>query len=363
MSDSFQEKTEAPTARRKQDARQKGQVPKSQEMTTAAVLLGAGGLLAMAGPSLVSGLSAVLGEGVQRAGAVPTDIEGVASWVRAVTMQAMLVVAPLLIGLALVSSTITAIQARGVLTTEPLIPDFGRISPLKNASRIWGTRALAELAKSLLKLVVIGFAMYASLRHSWDDVMTLGQQDPLALGRAIGHFGVRLLLTAGGAYLVIAAFDFAYQNWSHEKQLRMTKEEVKRETKEQEGDPQIKARLRSMGRSMIRRQMFKDVAKADVVVTNPTHLAVALKYDPKVSPAPIVLAMGQRKIAERIRKLALEAGVPIIENKPLARALLAAGRIGLPIPAELYVAVAEVLAFVFRRRAASTRAWKGSAVL
>jgi flagellar biosynthesis protein FlhB len=363
MSESFQEKTEAPTQRRKDDAREKGQVAKSQELTTAAVLLGAGGLFALAGPSLVSGMASLIGDGVTRVAAVPTDIDGVASWVRDVAVHAMLAVAPLLVGLAVVSGAATAIQARGVLTTEPLMPDLGRISPLKNASRIWGTRALAELAKSILKLLVIGLAMYVSLRTSWDDVMTLGQQSPLTLGRTLGHFGVRLLLTAGGAYVLIAAFDSAYQLWSHEKQLRMTKEEVKRETKEQEGDPQIKARLRSMGRSMIRRQMFKDVPKADVVLTNPTHIAVALKYDPKVSPAPIVLAMGQRKIAQRIRKLALDSGVPVIENKPLARALFAAGRIGLPIPVELYVAVAEVLAFVFKRKAANARGWKGSAVL
>jgi flagellar biosynthetic protein FlhB len=183
--------------------------------------------------------------------------------------------------------------------------------------------------------------------------MALSQQPPVVLAHWLGRFGVKLLLTAGGTYLLLAAADYAFQLWQHERGLRMTREEVRQEHKETEGDPQVKSRLRTLGRALIRRQMFKDVPRADVVVTNPTHIAVALKYDPLVSLAPIVLAMGQRKIAERIKRMAQESGVPVIEDKPLARALFAAGKVGQAIPAELYVAVAEVLAFVYRRRRAS----------
>ncbi len=359
--ESFQEKTEAATPRRRDEAKKKGQVPKSQELTTAALLLGAGGLLALAGPLTARGLANLLGEGATRLASPPADLESAATWVRSMALQTALATAPLLVGLAAIGTTIAAIQARGVLSAQPIQPDLARIAPHKNAARIWGVRAIAELAKSLLKLLVIGLAMLFALRSAWADVMALGQQDPSALSRALGNFAVRLLLTAGAAYIALAAADYAFQLWQHERGLRMTKDEIKREQKETDGDPLVKSRLRALGRAMLRKQMFKDVAKADVVVTNPTHIAVALRYDPAVSFAPIVLAMGQRKIAERIKKLAHEAGVPVIENKPLARALFAAGKIGLPIPAELYVAVAEILAFVYRRRA--NGGWKGSTVV
>ena len=162
---------------------------------------------------------------------------------------------------------------------------------------------------------------------------------------------MRLFVTAGLAYLFVAAADYAFQFWQHLRSMRMTKDEVRRELKMQDGDPLLKSRQRSIARSRARRQMFADVPKADVVIVNPTHIAIALRYDPLAAPAPIVLAMGQRLIAERIKALAHEHGVPVIENKPLARALLAAARVGMMIPAELYIAVAEVLAFVIRQRA------------
>ena len=356
--ESFQEKSEAPTPKRLQDARGKGQVPKSQELTTAALLLAAGLLLLVTGPLMANGLAEVLGAGVMSMAAPPSDIAGAATLIRQLMFMSAMAAAPLLLGLAGTGLAIAALQARGVLTAEPLKPDWSRISPQKNIAKIWGIRAVAELAKSLLKLGVIGLAMYVSLRHAWDELMTLGQQHPVALARSLGSFAVRLFLVAGAAYIVIAAADYAFQLWQHTRQLKMTKEEVRQEQKETDGDPLVKSRLRSLGRALVRQQMFKDVAKADVVVTNPTHIAVALRYDPTISFAPIVLAMGERKIAERIKKLAHDGGVPVIENKPLARALLAAGKVGLPIPAELYVAVAEILAFVYRRR--TNGGWQGS---
>ncbi|HET6407395.1 MAG TPA: EscU/YscU/HrcU family type III secretion system export apparatus switch protein, partial [Chthoniobacteraceae bacterium] len=154
----------------------------------------------------------------------------------------------------------------------------------------------------------------------------------------------------GLAYLGLAGADYFWQYWEFSQQLRMSREELKQEMKNSEGDPLLKQRMRSMARNMARRQMFRDVPKADVVIVNPTHRAIALEYDPLKAPAPIVLAMGQRKVAERIKKIALEHGVPVIENRPLAVALVTTARVGMMIPAELYVAVAEILAFVIRQR-------------
>jgi flagellar biosynthetic protein FlhB len=154
--------------------------------------------------------------------------------------------------------------------------------------------------------------------------------------------------------------DYGYQVWRHEKQLKMSKEEIKKELKESEGDQILKIRRRTMARSMARRRMLLSVSDADVVVTNPTHIAVALKYDADIAPAPIVLAMGARKIAKQIKKIAMDSGVTVVENKPLARALYKTAKVGLPIPIELYVAVAEILAFVIKQRQKMATAWKGT---
>jgi flagellar biosynthetic protein FlhB len=173
---------------------------------------------------------------------------------------------------------------------------------------------------------------------------------------------VRLLLTTGGAYLLLGAADYGFQYWTHMRNMRMTKDEVRQETKQQEGDQMVKSRIRAVARARLRRQMFSDVPKADVVIVNPTHRAVALRYDPLTAPAPVVIAMGERRIAERIKQIAREHGVPMIENRPLARALIATARVGTVIPAELYAAVAEVLAFVYRQRAmrGNPAAWTGT---
>jgi len=358
--ESFQDRTEPATPKRRQDARQKGQIPKSTEVTTAFLLLASGGLLWGLGSTISGGFATIMGDGLSRAAAPPSSATEIATWIRGVTLQAVLAVAPLLGGLALAGGFIAAAQARGVLSAEPLKLDWNRIAPHTNAKRIWGVRAIAELVKSVLKLVVIGGVLYLTLHHSWSEIMTLGQQSPVALAHWLGRFVVRLLITAGATYLVIAGADYAFQLWQHERQLRMTKQEVKEEQKEMDGDPLVKSRLRTLGRALLRRQMYADVPTADAVVTNPTHIAVALKYDPTVSLAPIVLAMGQRKVAERIKRIAHDAGVPVIEDRPLARALFSAARVGLPIPPELYVAVAEVLAFVFRRRRGGAGEWKGS---
>jgi flagellar biosynthetic protein FlhB len=178
----------------------------------------------------------------------------------------------------------------------------------------------------------------------------------LALLLVIRAYAVRILASAGLALLFLALADYGFQVWQHEKQLRMSRQELKQEHKETEGDPNVKARRRSLARSLARRRMLLAVSQADVVVTNPTHVAVALKYDPTIADAPVVLAMGERKVAEQIKRLAAEAGVPTVENRPLARALLASARVGFPIPLELYVAVAEILAFVIRQRRG--RGWR-----
>jgi flagellar biosynthesis protein FlhB len=356
----MQERTEEATPRKRQEARDEGRIPRSQELTTAVMLLGVALVLNTAGPLLGSAVLATFRFGILASGAGVLDGQAAVALVQGMGWKVVAALVSFLLTISAVTLSITVVQARGVLTMKPLQPKWERINPLSNGKRMLGVQPWAELVKSLLKLTIVGLAIYLSLQAAWGEAMGLAQQAPFALLGIVRRYAVRLLMTAGLAYLVLAVMDYLYQIWQHEKNLKMTKQEVKQEHKQSEGDPLIKARLRSMGRSLARRQMMQEVPRADVVITNPTHIAVAIKYDPSKADAPVVLAMGQRKVAQRIKAIAAENGVPTVENRPLARALLAGARVGRQIPVELYIAVAEILAFVIRRRSAGG-SWKGSA--
>ncbi len=354
MSDgSFQEKTEAPTPRKRQEARTEGQVPRSQELTTAIMLLAGGGVVAVAGAPLGAACGDMLRALVLASSTPPSTVEDARALFSVLGGNMAAALVPVLGILAATAGSVAALQARGVLTTKPLMPKFERIAPHSNIKRMYGVKPWADLAKSLLKLTVIGVVLYPVMRDALAEVGELATRSPVALAELIQRQAVRLLVSAGLAYLVVALADYAYQLWQHEKQLKMSKEEVKREQKEQDGDSMLKARRRSMGRERARQRMFDRLPGADLIVTNPTHIAVALRYRPEESPAPIIVAMGERKVAERIKAMGRDLGIPVLENKPLARALLAAGAVGAAIPTELYVAVAEVLAFVIRQRKAA----------
>jgi flagellar biosynthetic protein FlhB len=276
------------------------------------------------------------------------------------TLSAIMLVGGSMAAIALV---VNAGQARGVLSLKPITPQLKRISPMSNFSRLAGPQAFAELLKSLAKLAIVGFAIHAALGHdSINAIVVTAQQSPIALLQTITHYSVKLLMTAGLAYLALALADYLWQYWRFTKEMRMSKAEVKQEFKNTEGDPLLKQRMRSIGRANARKQMMKDIPLADVVIVNPTMRAIALQYDPSKAPAPIVLAMGQRKVAERIKKIALESGVPIVENRPLAIALIKHARVGMIIPVELYLAVAEILAFVIRQRNERGARWAYSPI-
>jgi flagellar biosynthetic protein FlhB len=357
------ERTEEATPKRREDARNKGEIPRSQELTTAVLLLGSAVVLQTTLPPLCRHLLDVFGYGLYSAGAGPLDARGSVKLIQKMGLETLGVLSVTLCSMAGIALAVAGLQARGILSTTPLAPNWGRVNPGAGLKRILGPSSLAELFKSLAKLLIVGLAVRSALAAAWPDIMALAQEGPTGLLEVVRRYALKMLTTAGIAYLALAVADYVYQIWKHQKSLRMSKEDVKQESKQSEGDPMVKQRMRSVGRALARRQMFKDVPTADVVVTNPTHIAVALKYDPLKAPAPYVLAIGQRKVAERIKKLALERGVPVIENKPLARALVAArAQPGTIIPAELYVAVAEVLAFVIRQRHARANSWRGSAL-
>ncbi|MEQ9401880.1 MAG: EscU/YscU/HrcU family type III secretion system export apparatus switch protein [Longimicrobiales bacterium] len=344
------DKTEAPTPKRRRDAAEKGQVPRSQEVTTAFLLLAGAAALSFASGPLAYSVVDLFEVSARGITVLPVGVEGLTGYLRALGGRTLASLAPILLILSGVALAVSAAQGRGVLTLKPLEPKWDKLDPFKKAKQIWGTRAVAELAKSFAKLGIVGAAVWVSLDSAMADLPALGQSDPFALLVVVRTYAVRMLLSAGIAYLALALADYAFQIHQHEKQLKMSREDIKKESKEAEGDQVVKVRRRTMARQFARRRMLLAVSEADVVVTNPTHIAVALKYDPAKAEAPIVLAMGERKMAQRIKEIARDKGVPTVENKPLARALFATATVGASIPVDLFVAVAEVLAFVYKNR-------------
>jgi flagellar biosynthesis protein FlhB len=300
-----------------------------------------------------------MANGLGRLGSTSLDLSTATMMLRETGLRAFASMIGLIMAMGAASFLMATIQARGVISLKPITPQFSRINPAENIKNLIGTKQIVDLAKSLGKLAIVGGAVYWAIRAALPDAIALSQESQLGFLFVVKKYSVRMLGSAGASYLALAGGDYLYQWWQFEKSIRMSKEEIKQEFKQNDGDPHIKQRRRAIARSYARRQMMKDVAKADVVITNPTHIAIAIKYDPSVAPAPIVLAIGQRKVAERIKALAAEAGIPMVENRPLARALLKTAKVGTLIPYELYMAVAEVLAFVVRTR--GTRgSWTGS---
>jgi flagellar biosynthetic protein FlhB len=234
------------------------------------------------------------------------------------------------------------------VTPKAMQPKFEKFDIVKGLKRLVSVRSGVTAARDTIKLLVIGFVAYKVLESEFESFFLLPDMSVAQLAATLGSLSLSVALKIGAVILVIAAFDYAYQRYEFEKSIKMSKQEVRDEYKETDGNPQIKARVRQIQREMSRRRMQQDVPTADVVITNPTHLAVAIKYDPENGTAPYVVAKGQRLIAQRIREIALEHNVPVIEDKPLARALFKMCEIGQAIPANLYRAVAEILAYVYR---------------
>lgn len=345
-----QERTEEATPRRRQQAADEGRIPRSQDLTIALSLLGCALVLRALGPGLGTALRDLMGATLASAGTMELTSSTAVGLLRGVALKAAAATLVLIAALTAVSFAIAAAQARATFTLTPLTPDLKRLNPAENAKRLFSTRQLVEFLKSVLKLVVIGGVVYLALRSALPETAALPQSGPAALLDYLQRHVIRLFLWTGLAYLALGAADYGWQWWQHERSMRMTREELKQELKEDEGDPHIKGRRREIARSYAHGQMLRDVARADVVVTNPTHIAVAILFDPHVAPVPVVLAMGQELVAQRIRELAHEAKVPVIENKPLARALWGSAAVGSVIPPELWAAVAELLGFVYRAR-------------
>jgi flagellar biosynthetic protein FlhB len=344
------ERTEAPTPRRVRDARRQGNVSKSQEVVSIGVLLAAVVGMRVVGPALAHDLRGMVHDGLanQPPGEFTTST-AMDFWTDA-GGRALLALAPLFAILVLAAVALNVAQTGFLLSGSGLTPKLSRVNPGAGVKRILSVEGLIGLGKALLKMGVVAIVVWMTMSSRLAEISSLGQ---LPLDRAmadLSSLGFDIALKAAVVLFVLALADYAWQRRRYMQQLRMSKEEVKQEMRESEGDPQIKAAIRRRRQALMNR-MISLVPKADVVVTNPTHYAVALKYDPVTMQAPQVIAKGERLLAQRIKDVARKAGVPVLEEPPLARALYAAVPVGHYIPANLFHAVAEVLAWVYALRA------------
>ncbi len=340
------ERTEPGTSRRREEARKKGQVVRSREITTTAVLFASVIILYFYSQYMLNQLADVMDRFLSGSGTYNLTQESLISLIIEIGKGIFITIAPLIIAIPLIGIVSNILQTGWFVSTESISPNLSKINPLDGAKRFFSTTAVAELVKSLLKLAIVSYVAYVTLRAEVENVPLLLDTDTNGIFIYLGKISFKVLLRSCWVLVVLAVIDYVYQKWEYEKSLRMTKQEIRDEMKDIDGNPMIKSRVRSVQREMARRRMMAEVPKADVVITNPTHFAVALKYDSKEMAAPIVVAKGQGLIAQKIKEIAKENRVPIVEDKPLARTLYKLVEIGSPIPEKLYKTVAEILAYV-----------------
>lgn len=346
--DSDLEKTEQPSERRLEQAREKGQVARSRELSTFAVLLAGCATLWFMGSSLTLSLTKLLHSGLSFDQEMAHNPALMIPRVYDFSVEALFTILPLLLA-TFVAALFSPLLLNGWLfSAQSFTPQFSRLNPITGIGRMFSANSLIELVKAIIKSVVVGGVAAWVIWHYKDDVMALGLQNLSAAIPQMGHLITVSVMAVVGSMLLIVLVDVPFQLWEHNKKMMMTKEEVRQESKESNGDPMVKGRIRSMQREAARRRMMEAIPTADVVVTNPTHFAVALKYSESKGGAPIVVAKGSDMLAMRIRELAKEHHVPILEAPPLARALHKHTEIGQSIPEALYTAVAEVLAYVYQ---------------
>jgi flagellar biosynthetic protein FlhB len=344
------DKTEPPSHRRLEEAREEGKVPRSMELNTAVIILAGAFLLRSQGGALVELMKNLM---VTTINFLPgADLSG--TWLRSFIFSEAMQFAPklgiLLLGLLACGVTTTLAQTNFLWAGKKIGFDFKRLNPLDGLKRIFSAQGLIELGRSLLKLGLIGYVVYTYLRDQAMAILETGQMDLASGVSRWVQLSLDLIIKVGTAYAVLAAADYAFQRWRFMRQMRMTKEEVKEEFKRSEGDPFLRGRIRAQQRKIARTRMMANVHKAKVVITNPTHFAVALDYQAENMRAPRVVAKGAFHVAQKIVDLARENNVPVVQNVPLARALYKAVEVDQEIPPEMYLAVAEVLAYVYKVR-------------
>lgn len=345
------ERTEEATTQRREDFRRRGQVAQTRELSSVLLLFGFAGCAWLMGKFFVHQIMETYKlayDVITPSGLLNGD--SMAPLLLQLGVKSLWVIGPIFVLTVIVALASSMLQVGVLFSEDAMSPNLDKINPLEGFKRVFNWKSLVEGFKSMLKISAIGGTMYFVLRGATDSIPKLGYSNPNQLLDYVSSHTFSLIISVGMLMLVIAAADYFFQRFTLEQQMKMTKQEVRDETKSREGDPLIKARIRKVQKEIAQNRMMADVPKADVIITNPTHLACALKYDPNNFAAPVLLAKGADEVARRIRELAKEHRIPIIENKPLARTIFKTMEIGQVIPRELFSAVAEVLAYVFKLR-------------
>jgi len=347
--DNKDQKTEEPTAKRITDTEEKGNFAHSREVNSSFVLLAALLGFMITGEQSTRNLMGSWHTMIAEAGTIQLTFEELYKVIANSMRGFVTVIGPFLVLIMLAGVTSNLIQIGGLrFSTHPLIPKFSKLSPLKGFGRIFSKNTVMELFKSLFKVGIISILSYFTIKSHWQEIPPLMGMGVGQILSFMGFVALEIIFQVLLMMIFLALIDFAFQRFTYRENLRMTKQEVKEERKETDGNPQIKQRIRTVQMEMARKRMMAAVPDADVVVTNPTHISVAIKYDSEKNSAPAVIAKGLGPIALRIREIAKENGVPLVEDKPLARTLHKTVEVGQLIPASLYKAVAEILAYVYK---------------
>jgi flagellar biosynthetic protein FlhB len=349
MAENFQEKTEQPTDKRLEDAKKKGQTAQSREISSSLIIIGTTLFLSYMVSQVFNEMFKMYVTSVRNVDfdINPSNVHGILTFG---IFKWMSLVGPVFILLMAVSFGASVLQTGFAWSTETLTPRFDKLNPVNGIKNLFNKRSAVEVLKSVIKIMLLAYIAYKLILKELPSIFLLPDQDIRSIIEYLGRTAFQLAMKVGIFFLFVAGLDYLFQKWQHRKDLMMTQQEVKEEYKDREGNPLIKSRIRSLQREMARRRMIEDVKTADVIVTNPTTYAVALKYAAGEMPAPKVVAKGAGFIAARIKEVAVKFKVPVIENKPLARGLFHAVNIGDFIPEKFYVIVAELLAEVYRRR-------------
>lgn len=355
--ESGQDKTEAPTGKRLADSRKKGQVPRSKELNTFVTLIVSSTLFIYMGGYMADGLRNMMKHQFELSREVIFDPATPVIYFKQALSDGLSVTVPFMLALMVADLLVPLLMGGWNYTTEAFEPKFSKLNPLSGIKKIIGIQGVVELIKAIIKTLLVAFVAWNLFKVHFDDFMGLSR---LNVEQAIYHAGDVIafcVLILSATLLLVVMIDVPYQLWHHQSQLKMTKQEVRDESKEQEGSPEVKGKIRQMQMAAAQRRMMEAVPSADVIVTNPTHFAVALKYDQNSSGAPVLVAKGTDLIAAQIRNLAMASKVPLVAAPALARALYYSTELNQEIPRGLFLAVAQVLAYVFQLRAAGQQGW------
>jgi len=342
-----QERTEQATPKRRRESREKGQVAKSRELCSVSVLLASLGAFYFVGGSMLNKLMELAHLSFSQAHRVELNMTGTVSLFRDTLIHFASILAPFMVIIVAAGLLSNYLQVGVIFSGHTMKPELSKISPLKGFKRLVSLKSLVELVKSLLKLTIVAMVAFLTIRSEMGSIFPLVDKGVWDIFLFLSRVSFKILITTCWVLIILAILDYAYQKWEFEKNLKMSKQEVKDEFKQTEGDPLVRSRIRSLQREMARRRMMESVPHADVVVTNPTHLAVALQYKKEMN-APQVTAKGAGFLAQRIKQIAQEHKVPVIENPGVARLIYKLCDIGKEIPESLYRAVAEILAHVYQ---------------